>query len=155
MEVDDLPKSDWLLTASTTRTAEHHTMHATCECTWEWPEVIWRCSVHLSLADLKAPLCVAFFCLQTAGLTWSFLNQRSKCRGYWQQPTPPAVHLHFSQFALWQLLAAHHLGAGNGPLKNWKVSLFSESGEFYPFSNKLFQSYLPPNQDAVCSQGMV
>lgn len=81
------------------------------------PEVVWSCPVCLPHTALKGPLCVAFFCLQTAGLTWCSLKHRSKCRGEQQQPTTSAAHLRFTQRALWQLLAAVQLGAGKGPIK--------------------------------------
>lgn len=148
MEADDLPKSNWLLKASAGSTAEHHTTHATHECNWEWP----RSDLQLVYTSLphwleNSSVCVAFFCLQTAGLTWSSEAEKQMWRSVTtahspsctSSPSVPSdsswllitwglemVYKKLESFFLFQKVA-------NFILFQTNLSSF----KFYPFSNKL------------------
>lgn len=110
----------------------------------------WVCNWERPTSDFKPPCAFLPYWLpnslpllatsRTKGLTWFFLEKRSSCRGQQQQTATPVTQLSFTLHSLWQFLAAVQLGAGNGLIKAWKVSLLSETGQFYHFSSKLFQS---------------
>lgn len=142
-------KSIWLLKASAASTAEHHTTHATCECIWEWPR-----------SDLKL-LCTSLpHWLESSFVCSLFLLANSRTN----------FVLFEEEKQMWRLMtAAHSPSCTSSPsvppdsswllitlgqemvYKKLKSFFVFRKWQILSFSNKLFQSHLPLNQNAVCS----